>query len=91
MKLLLAAPLNGLPSLLKAFGSQASFLHFLTNAVFAAPASGFPSLPTLSFASALRQRRGRKKSCNENSYKGPRRWLSVIWQQVSRTSDDGLC
>ena len=34
MKLFFAAPLNGLPSLLTAFGSHASFLHFVTNAVF---------------------------------------------------------
>jgi hypothetical protein len=46
MKLLLAAPLSGLPSLLTALASQASCLHFFKKLVSAAPASGFPSLPT---------------------------------------------
>jgi hypothetical protein len=49
----LAAPANGLPSLLTALSSQegaafapASFSHFLMEAVLAAPAKGLPSLLT---------------------------------------------
>src|SRR3974390_379154 len=44
MKLFLAAPASGLPSLLMGLPSQASCLHFLTKLVFAAPESGLPSL-----------------------------------------------
>src|SRR5580765_3470554 len=45
MKLFLAAPASGLPSLLTALPSHASCLHFLTKLDFAAPASGLPSFP----------------------------------------------
>src|SRR5262245_64095909 len=43
MKLFLAAPYSGLPSLLTALASQASFLHFFTKLVLAAPWAGLPS------------------------------------------------
>src|SRR5215471_16801697 len=46
MKLFLAAPESFLPSALTALVSQASWLHFFMNEVFAAPASALPSLPT---------------------------------------------
>jgi hypothetical protein len=46
MKLAFAAPASGLPSLPTAFGSHASFLHFVTAEVLAAPVRGLPSLPT---------------------------------------------
>src|SRR5690242_2304013 len=46
MKLFLAAPASGLPSLPTALPSQASILHFFTKLVFAAPESGLPSLLT---------------------------------------------
>src|SRR5262245_289241 len=46
MKLFLAAPYSGLPSLLTALASQASFLHFFTKLVLAAPWSGLPSALT---------------------------------------------
>src|SRR5262245_43484146 len=46
MKLVFAAPESGLPSLLTAFDSHASSLHFLMKLVLAAPASGLPSLLT---------------------------------------------
>lgn len=46
IKLFLAAPLSGFPSLPTAFGAQASSLHFFTKLVFAAPVSGLPSFPT---------------------------------------------
>ena len=62
MKLFLAAPLSGFPSLLTAFGSHESFLHFVTNAVFAAPASAFPSLPTARASQALCANPGVAKS-----------------------------
>jgi hypothetical protein len=42
MKLVFAAPLSFLPSLLTAFASQ----HFFIELVVAAPARGFPSLLT---------------------------------------------
>src|SRR4051794_31130278 len=53
MKLFFAAPASGLPSLLLAFGSQASFLHFFTKAALAAPARGLPSLLTAWGSQAL--------------------------------------
>jgi hypothetical protein len=62
MKLFLAAPLSGFPSLLTAFGSHESFLHFVTNAVFAAPASGFPSLLRARASQALCASAGAAKS-----------------------------
>src|SRR5262245_32980428 len=46
MKLFLAAPESGLPSLPTALVSHASSLHFLTKLVFAAPVKGLPSLLT---------------------------------------------
>src|SRR6476469_2603705 len=46
MKLVLAAPASGLPSLLIALPEQASCLHFLTKLVLAAPESALPSLLT---------------------------------------------
>src|SRR5262245_58883881 len=46
MKLVFAAPESGLPSLLTAFDSHASSLHFLMKLVLAAPVRGLPSLLT---------------------------------------------
>src|SRR5262249_26892985 len=46
MKLFLAAPESGLPSLLTALDSHASSLHFLMKLVLAAPERGLPSLLT---------------------------------------------
>src|SRR5215475_6479975 len=46
MKLVLAAPESGLPSLLTALDSHASSLHFLMKLVLAAPVRGLPSLLT---------------------------------------------
>src|SRR4051812_31391640 len=46
IKLFLAAPDSGLPSLLTALPSQPSCLHFFKKLLFAAPESGFPSLLT---------------------------------------------
>src|SRR4029077_5463218 len=45
MKLFLAAPCSGLPSLLTALLSQASLLPLFMKLVLAAPWSAFPSLP----------------------------------------------
>src|SRR3569832_1211922 len=45
MKLFLAAPESGLPSLLTALPAQASALHFFRKLVLAAPESALPSLP----------------------------------------------
>src|SRR6185437_5663992 len=46
MKLFLAAPASGLPSLPMALPAQESTLHFLTKLALAAPLSALPSLPT---------------------------------------------
>src|SRR6266436_2083498 len=47
MKLAFAAPASGLPFLSTAFGSQASFVHFVMKLLSAAPARGLPSFPDL--------------------------------------------
>ena len=46
MKLFLAAPCSGLPSLLIALLAQVSRLHFFTKLILAAPWSGLPSALT---------------------------------------------
>src|SRR5512132_3949022 len=53
MKLVLAAPASGLPSLPIAFDSHASRVHFVMKLFSAAPASALPSLPIALLRQAL--------------------------------------